>query len=56
MTAEELINKLQTMIDNMTISPTIEVKVLHPEFDILSDIVISHSIIPSCTTIYLRLI
>ena len=56
MTAEELINKLQTMIDNDTMLATTEVKVLHPEFNKLTDIKIFYPVIPSRDTAYLQLI
>ena len=56
MTAEELINKLQTMIDNDTMLATTEVKVLHPEFDIITGMKVCHSVTPDLNTIYLQLI
>ena len=56
MTVEELINKLQAMVDNGTMSPNIEVIVLHPGFDEISSVEIYHPITPSYNAIYLRLI
>ena len=56
MTAQELINKLQAIIAKDTMLATAEVKVLHPEFDTLTNIKIFYPVIPSRDTAYLQLI
>ena len=56
MTAEELIDKLQTAIDNGTLSSTAEVIILDPEYGTITDIEVYYPPEPSYNLVYFQLV